>query len=281
MTADLFTSLAVVDNIAGGAGTDILSVGTSGTAFATLDNDVWTRAATVETIKAVANTVALSINLDVSAATAGITTVDISLADSGANGSNLVDASEFTATTALTLTGSSLGGGAILGGAGGDTITGGAAIDTITGGLGADTMTGAGAADIYVFGTTGSVSGTSLDKITGFATASDVIDFTAITVLAAEANGVTATSDVDTSTGGLVTFHADDDTFTEMVVAILADSELDVAGSTAIFTVGGHTYVYNAGTATGAADDQIVELTGVTGAAFDTITDLGTTMTIG
>ena len=142
-------------------------------------------------------------------------------------------------------------------------------------------MPGAGAADIYVFGTTGSVSGTSLDKITGFATASDVIDFTAITVLAAEANGVTATSDVDTSTGGLVTFHADDDTFTEMVVAILADSELDVAGSTAIFTVGGHTYVYNAGTATGAADDQIVELTGVTGAAFDTITDLGTTMTIG
>jgi hypothetical protein len=39
--------------------------------------------------------------------------------------------------------------------------------------------------------------------------------------------------------------------------------------------------VYYSGAATGNTDDQIVKLTGVSGTAFDTITDLGTTATIG
>ena len=159
-----------------------------------------------------------------------------------------------------------------------DYIVGSATANVITGGTGSDTMTGGAGADTFVFGTTGSISGTSLDVITDFASASDILSFTAVTVLAVEANGTTATSDVDTTAGGKITFAAADDTFAEMVTAVLADAELDVAGSTAFFEFDGSTYVYNAGSATGGADDQIIKLTGITG--LTTITDLGTTLTI-
>jgi Ca2+-binding RTX toxin-like protein len=170
------------------------------------------------------------------------------------------------------------GADALGGAAGADTINGGDGVDAITGGTGSDLLTGGAGADTFIFGTTGSISGTDLDSITDFGKASDILSFTAVTVLAAESNGTTATSDVDTTTGGKISFAPADDTFAKMVVAILADSELDVAGSTAFFEFGGDTYVYNAGTATGGADDQIIKLTGVTGLV--TITDLGTTLTI-
>jgi S-layer protein len=167
---------------------------------------------------------------------------------------------------------------ALDGAAGADSINGGDGVDAITGGTGSDLLTGGAGADTFIFGTTGSVSGTDLDSITDFGKASDILSFTAVTVLAAETNGTTATSDVDTTTGGKISFAPADDTFAEMVTAILADSELDVAGSTAFFEFGSDTYVYNAGSATGGADDQIIKLTGVTGLV--TITDLGTTLTI-
>ena len=163
------------------------------------------------------------------------------------------------------------------GSTGADYIVGSSAANVITGGTGADVMTGGGAADTFAFSTDGSVAGTSLDKISDFNTGgSDVLTFGGnTTVLAAEANGATATSDVDTSAGGLITFAAADDTYAEMVVAVQADAELDVAGSIAMFVVGGNTYVYYAGAATGNADDQIIELTGVT--SLTTITGGATT----
>jgi Ca2+-binding RTX toxin-like protein len=167
---------------------------------------------------------------------------------------------------------------ALTGGTGVDTISAGDGADTVTGGTGSDVLTGGDGADTFVFGTTGSVSGTDLDAITDFASASDILSFTAVTVLAADTNGTTAISDVDTSTGGKITFAVADDTLAEMITAVLADAQLDVAGSTAFFEFSGDTYVYNAGAATGGTDDQIVKLTGVTGLL--TITDLGTTLTI-
>ncbi len=179
LTADLFSGQALVDSsLVGGTGTDILEVGTSGTAFAIAANDAWTGATTVETIKSVANTVAVTIDLDVTAYAAGIRTVDTSLADSGNNGSNIIDASEFTGTASLTLIGpDGTGSSAITGGAGDDTITGGAGIDTIIGGAGVDTITGGAGADVIdqTYTDIDTTAGAVTDIIIGFATGSDTI----------------------------------------------------------------------------------------------------------
>jgi trimeric autotransporter adhesin len=59
LTADLFTSKVITDgSVDGGDGTDVFEIGTTGTAFATLDDDVWTGITSVETIKSVANSAA-------------------------------------------------------------------------------------------------------------------------------------------------------------------------------------------------------------------------------
>jgi hypothetical protein len=177
-----------------------------------------------------------------------------------------------TAATTLTST--------ISTGAGNDTIVGSLGVETITGGTGADTMTGGGGADTFVFGSTGSVIGTSLDVITDFNTGgSDVLSFTSATLLSADVTTLVAGSNVNQTAGGLVTFATADNTLALKIVAIQADTQLDAAGSVAFFVDGGNTYVYYAGTATGNADDQLIQLTGVTG--LTTITDGGTTITIG
>jgi hypothetical protein len=164
-------------------------------------------------------------------------------------------------------------------GAGDDTIVAGVGKDSITGGTGTDTITGGGAVDTFVFASTGSVIGTSLDVITDFNTAgADVLSFTTATLLAADATALVAGSNVNQTAGGLVTFATADNTLALKIVAIQADTLLDAADSVAFFVDGGNTYVYYAGTATGNADDQLIQLTGVTGLA--TITDGGTTITI-
>ncbi len=156
------------------------------------------------------------------------------------------------------------------GAAGVDTINGGAGVDTITGGAGVDTITGGTGIDIFVFGTSDSVAGTALDVITDFS--ADELDFAATQVLlAADATTLVATSNVNTTAGGLISFAAADDTFAEKVTAIQADAQLDVAESVAFFEDSGNTYVYTAGASTGDSDDQIVQLTGVTGLTTITI----------
>ena len=115
-TTDLFTSNAVVDSIVGGDGVDTLLVGTSGTAFAIANTNVWSRISDVETVKAAAYIDAVTIALDVSAAVAGITKVDLS--DAAKSSGNVIDVSEFTASTDTTLVGSSVGNTDITGGAG-------------------------------------------------------------------------------------------------------------------------------------------------------------------
>jgi len=151
-------------------------------------------------------------------------------------------------------------------GAGNDTIVASLGNDLITGGLGADNMTGGGGIDTFAFGADGSIIGVSMDSITDFNVGgADILTFGATTtVLAVDATALVAGANVQTSAGGLISFHADDSTLALKTAAVQADIELDVAGSVGMFVDGGNTYVYYAGTAAGNADDQLIQLSGIT-----------------
>ncbi len=164
--------------------------------------------------------------------------------------------------------------------AGNDTIVAGLGNDLITGGLGADQMTGGGGVDTFAIGGNGSIIGTSLDVITDFNFGgSDILTFGgATTVLAIDATLLVAGSNVQTTGGGVIVFHANDNTLALKIAAIQADAQLDTAGSIGMFVDGGNTYVYYAGAAAANADDQLIQLSGVTTLA--TITG-GATTSIG
>lgn len=164
-------------------------------------------------------------------------------------------------------------------GAGNDTIVAGFSTDLITGGLGADTMTGGGGTDTFAFAANGSVIGAAMDTILDFnAGGGDILTFAGTTVVPpADSSAAVAGSNVQTSSGGLVTFHASDNTLALKTAAVQADAELDTAGAVAMFVDGGNTYVYYAGMAAGNLDDQLVQLTGMS--ALTTITG-GTSTTI-
>ena len=167
----------MLDTIAGGVGTDVLSFGTAAQAFSIAATDEWSKLSTLETLSlGVATTAAISIDLDVTAETAGIVTVNLATDTTVTNGENTVDVSEYT-STAVTITGSSgvdnITGGAgadvILGGTGADVIDGGAGADTITGGGGIDTIDGGAGADSLVYKLEGDlITGNAvIDSITG------------------------------------------------------------------------------------------------------------------
>lgn len=164
--------------------------------------------------------------------------------------------------------------------AGNDTIVAGLGNDLITGGLGADQMTGGGGVDTFAIGSNGSIIGVSMDVITDFNFGgADILTFGgATTVLAIDATPLIAGSNVQTTGGGVIVFHADDNTLALKIAAIQADTQLDTAGSIGIFVDGGNTYVYYAGAAAANADDQLIQLSGVTTLA--TITG-GATTSIG
>jgi hypothetical protein len=164
--------------------------------------------------------------------------------------------------------------------AGNDTIVAGLGNDLITGGLGADQMTGGGGVDTFAIGGNGSIIGISMDIITDFNFGgSDILTFGgATTVLAIDATLLVAGSNVQTTGGGVIVFHADDNTLALKIAAIQADTQLDAAGSIGMFVDGGNTYVYYAGAAAANADDQLIQLSGVTTLA--TITG-GATTSIG
>ncbi|MDR5900375.1 calcium-binding protein [Halomonas vilamensis] len=190
-----------------------------------------------------------------------------------------------TVTTAggndsITTTGAAGNAGTISTGAGNDTIVAGFTTDAITGGTGSDTMTGGGGVDTFAFGNDGSVIGTDRDIITDFNTSgADILSFSGeAIVLTADSSALVAGANVQTSSGGLITFSAADDTLADKIIAIQADAELDAAGSVGMFVDSGNTYVYHAGEFAGDADDQLIQLTGI-----DTLTTLtgGATLTIG
>jgi hypothetical protein len=156
----------------------------------------------------------------------------------------------------------------VTGGAGNDTVNGGAGNDNIIGGLGVDTMSGGAGADIFVFalGDTGATAATA-DVITGFS--GDTIRHIATNNVAGASGtaGTTATTDVQVSAGGKVTFAAADDTLAEKLVAIEADNT-DIANNEVVFFEdSGNTYIYGVGTDTTAVgnDEFLIVLQGVTG----------------
>lgn len=154
--------------------------------------------------------------------------------------------------------------------AGNDIIVAGLSTDLITAGLGADTMTGGGATDTFAFSTDGSVIGTSMDIITDFNTAgADILVFGAATnVLSVDGTALVAGSgggaNVQQSAGGLITFAVADNTLALKIAALQADLQLDAVNAVAMFVDSGNTYLYYAGALVGNADDQLVQLTGLT-----------------
>jgi hypothetical protein len=183
------------------------------------------------------------------------TATNLSVDASGSTGATTIDASAYNVSTGATLKG----------GSGNDTITGSAKADVLTGGAGNDT---------FAFGTGGSVIGTATDIITDFgaktATAGDIISFgAAVTILAADSTALVAGSgggsNVQTTAGGKVVFAAADNTLALKIAAVQADTQLKAAGTVAFFEDAGNTYVFSAGALATTADDQLIQLTGVTG----------------
>jgi len=260
-TATAFASAVTGDIItidaSGLVGTNALNLTTSNAVGTAADNT----GATTITGSGGADTISITETVAVGTSNSRAITVN------GGNGNDTI-----------TVTSNTDGTVSIDGGSGNDTITGSVGINTITGGTGTDTMTGAGGVDIFVFGATGSVAGTALDVITDMGT-TDVLQFGAgtLVVLAADATALVAGTNVQTSTGGLVTFATADNTLALKIAAIQADTLLDAAQSVAFFVDTGNTYVYYAGAAVGNTDDQIVQLTGVAGLTTITVGAPGTT----
>lgn len=148
------TAGTMLDTIAGGTqeatGSDTLKFTSTGAAVTIKNTDVWSKISGVESITTAANTAAITLALDVSAGTAGLTTVDLS-GDADVGGDNVIDLSEFT--VASTIKGST----------GKDTITGGTVADTITLTAGADVIkAGAGDDTIKALLTADLFNGTAL-----------------------------------------------------------------------------------------------------------------------
>jgi Ca2+-binding RTX toxin-like protein len=180
----------------------------------------------------------------------------------------------------------SAGANVITGGTGRDFIDGGAGNDTINGGAGADVLTGGTGTDTFVFaaGASGTPSDTNFDEIIGFASATDVIDYSAaITIQAGGATTTAGTAAI--SANGIATFNAADDTLAERITATQAAIVLggNTAGETAAFMSGADAYVFISDGVDGVgADDVLIKLTGVdlTTTSFDLLTISAGNLTI-
>jgi hypothetical protein len=214
-------------------------------------------------------------------------------------GTETIDADALTDGDVLTLTGSngatvSLVGGDLSAAAyagvlevtatnGSNVIITGDASDTIIGGGGADELTGGASADTFVFGATDSLIA-SMDVIKDFASNSDIIDHAIALTIGGAADGATvANANIDTN--GLATFAVADNELAEMIAAVAANLEAtnsNTAGKTAIFVLGTDTYAFITDAAGGnTTGDTLIQLEGVNGAAFDTITVTDGAVTIG
>jgi hypothetical protein len=114
------------------------------------------------------------------------------------------------------------------------------------------------------------------DKISDFVAADDTIVLAATTTATTATAGVAtaapvAGASVQISAGGKVAFAAADDTFAEMVQALVADDNNLADGEVAFFEFGGNTYVYAAND-TDQDTDALIELTGVVGLTTLTVT---------
>jgi len=154
-----------------------------------------------------------------------------------------------------------------------DVIKGGSGADTINGHDGDDILTGNGGADTFVFISghgSAAPSATVFETITDYTKASDIIDWdAALTVDTAAAAAIATVAQVNSE--GIATFHAEDDTLAERIVA--ATKGMDADGDFVVFEFGTDTYVYISGDANATQDaaDALIKLAGVTGITDTTI----------
>lgn len=196
--------------------------------------------------------------IDASAST-GTVTINASNA-SGVNGVEIIG----SATKVNTLTGT----------ANADKLTGGAANDVLNGGAGADVLTGGAGANTFTFAAAGA-DFTAADAAALIAAKDTITDWTAgagnkidfgLTALAAVAHNVAAVAGTaSVSATGLTTFAAADNTLALKLVALSSAVAGDAAGTAAVFTDSGNSYVFvTNGTAGVQAGDALIQLTGVT-----------------
>jgi len=113
-------------------------------------------------------------------------------------------------------------------------------------------------------------SATVFETITDYTKASDIIDWdAALTVDTAAAAAIATVAQVNSE--GIATFHAEDDTLAERIVA--ATKGMDADGDFVVFEFGTDTYVYISGDANATQDapDALIKLAGVTGITDTTI----------
>lgn len=283
-TVATIRAAAVYNTIDGGAGIDTLTIANGSTAVAMVDDD-FKNISNIEKIVITSTGTTTQSIATGGWVESGFKANGLDLATTAGTGAITITASSFSGNSTISATNAGTGvitiatgsgndkitvvGGAtnvIDAGAGNDIIVGGTAVDTITGGLGSDTMTGNGGSDVFAIGATGSVAGTSMDVITDYTTGADTLTFAATQVLVtADSTTLVAGTNVNHTSTGLVTFATADNTLALKIAAIQADAQLDAAQSVAMFVDGANTYVYSAGAAIGNADDQIIQLSGVTG----------------
>jgi Ca2+-binding RTX toxin-like protein len=250
---------------------------------ATSTNTGLTTGTGISTVNLVSNTTATSgasaiVNeISLAAATTATHAIDNTAAGSFVltGATNLTISSGLTAgfTQAVSFDASAFTGKLVIAGsASADVIKGGSGADTITGLGGGDILTGGAGVDTFVYtaagadftGTTAALVIAAKDTITDFVSGTDKIDFGA-TTLATVNHTTAAVAGTAKISGGLATFHADDDTLSERVTAVFTAFATDAAGTSAVFTFGSDSYLAVVGDATAAFQDgdALIKLTGL------------------
>jgi VCBS repeat-containing protein len=162
----------------------------------------------------------------------------------------------------------------ITGNSGANILTGTGFDDILTGSKGADTLTGGAGRDTFVFAAGDSGQATGFDSITDYTKGSlgtgDLIDHTANLIVGGTATTATATQASINLTTGVATFAAASGTTITDAMADIATSftaATDAAGEFAFFQINntGNYYMFiSDGTAGVAANDTVIQLTGVT-----------------
>jgi serralysin len=243
----------------GNGGADILNVSSGGVANATVAV-AWTASSSTSNSGTVnITTNGLAVNLS---------------AAGGPHGYSVTNGSG----TGTTLTGSAYN-DTLTGGSGNDTLNGGGGNDTIIGGKGADILTGGTGSDTFVFVAGDSGQSTGFDTITDYTKGAvgmgDVIDYvTAVMRIGGSSASATGFGSAQASinqTTGVATFATI--FFTDNLANDLAaianrfHAVGDAAGEFAFFKVGktGSYYLFiSDGVAGVTANDEVVQLTGVT-----------------
>jgi VCBS repeat-containing protein len=202
----------------------------------------------------------ISQGTDYVVSTAAVAAGDVNFSITGGNAAN-------------NLTGGA-GNDTLNGDAGNDIIIGGAGADAITGGVGSDTLTGGSGADTFSFAAGDSDVGT-IDIVTDYALADDLLDLVGSATVAADAQGTDVQAAISDGQGpwaatasianGVITLAGNDsgriNTLAEWTD--VARIMVTVDGATAAFVFNGGTYVYQK-TQNGEVLVHLDNLTGVT-----------------